>query len=988
MAKPIVPAAVLTLLTSLFAAELPAADLETTIAKGIVAVLGMPDEGADAVVALAGVEGRIVYFQSPNADDVAAVREAAATRGVLGSRLTAQAGSFARVRLASNVADQVLVGRRAVDAVARDELLRILRPEGVAVLGANRISKPTPAGYDNWSHPYHGPDNNPQSRDEFVRGRFHTHFLSLPKFSPMPEQSVAAGGRIYKAMGHIAHKANQNRWLNTLLCINAYNGTILWERKLPEGFLIHRNTMIATEDSLLMGDHQSCKVFDGATGKVVDEITVPAELVDGPVWKWMALRDGVLYGLVGNLEIRVDTQKSDRRGLGHWPWGMWKGHDYKDPRTAFGFGRTLVAIDLKSRKILWNYRDKEFLDARAVCMNDDKIFCFTAERFLACLDRETGNLLWKNSDADLLKAVGPNENAQHYLTGYATTCYLKCDQKRVYFAGPQRKLMVVASAEDGSLQWTYPTGNLQLVLREDAIYAAGKQGTTGVRLDYEKGKVLSEFPARRACTRATGCIDSIFYRASGGTVRVFTESNTAHHIAPMRPPCQDGVIVSNGHLYWGPWMCGCQLSLYGNICLQPADDSLPSDPDVLYADALEVFSHAAPGELSADPRDWSVYRGTNARNDLSRADVPDRVEFAWEATLCDFDWPTAPIVAGDYLFLGDRSGRVHALNKQGKVLWQATTGGPIYYPPALSGGRLFVGSADGRVSAFDARTGELLWRFRVAPRDSLIPVYGRLVSRWPVAGGVVVRDGTVYAAAGIAHYDGTYVVALDAASGRRKAANITSGTVSPDVDNGISLQGGLRIADGELQFLAGGVYETARYDLKTLRCLNEPKIQVNSQFRTAFYPWYPAYGKYVSLDHTCQDGCVLVHDASYEGSQFTNLLRHEPLPPGVNKPYKEAARWLNRRGRQEEAPKVLWQDKTNRRFMSFAVTDTRLLAAAHADPTPEKPFLVATAIADGRDLWTQDLPSPVVKGGVALGSDGRIYVAMENGRLRCYQPRP
>ena len=38
----------------------------------------------------------------------------------------------------------------------------------------------------------------------------------------------------------------------------------------------------------------------------------------------------------------------------------------------------------------------------------------------------------------------------------------------------------------------------------------------------------------------------------------------------MRPPCQDGVIISDGNLYWGPWMCGCQLSLYGHICLAPA----------------------------------------------------------------------------------------------------------------------------------------------------------------------------------------------------------------------------------------------------------------------------------------------------------------------------------------------------------------------------------------------------------------------------------
>ena len=109
------------------------------------------------------------------------------------------------------------------------------------------------------------------------------------------------------------------------------------------------------------------------------------------------------------------------------------------------------------------------------------------------------------------------------------------------------------------------------VLQDDGFYAAGP-GAAGAKYAYKTGEVLVRLPNRRACTRATGSIDSIFFRTSGGTVRVDTASNTAQHIAPMRPPCQDGVIISDGQLYWGPWMCGCQLSLYGHISLAPAGD--------------------------------------------------------------------------------------------------------------------------------------------------------------------------------------------------------------------------------------------------------------------------------------------------------------------------------------------------------------------------------------------------------------------------------
>ncbi len=920
------------------------------VQRGIVAVLGLPNQDPRYVVDLARAGELTVYFQTDEAGQAAAVRQAAAEARLLGRRVFVDAGPFATIFLADNLADGIVVCADARDAIDEIELQRVLRPRAVALLGDRQLEKPVPEGIDEWTHPYHGPDNNPQSRDQLVRGNLQTQFLAEPMFSPMPEQTVVAGGRIFKAMGHIAHKENQNEWLNTLLCINAYNGTVLWRRPLPEGFMIHRNTMVATDDALLLGDAQSCKVIDAATGQVRDEITIPAELTDGPVWKWMAYRDGVLYALVGNPEIQVDTEKSARRGLGHWPWGMWKGHDYKDPRTSFGFGRTLVALRLKTQEILWHLRDDEFLDARGVCMNGERIFCFSPERFLMSVDARDGRLLWKNDDESLLAAIGPNEKAQHYVTGYATTCYIKCDDEHVYFAGPQRSQMVAASTADGSLQWTYPHGNVQLVLRDDAIYAAGPDAT-GVRLDYQTGQELSTLPTRRACTRATGCADSIFYRTTGGTVRVMTDASTAEHIAPMRPPCQDGVIIANGHAYWGPWMCGCQLSLYGHIALAPsAQIPTPEAESALWA--ADDVTDVQP--LDASPDDWTTYRGDNARTDQARRAIPEHVELAWQIDISGDELPTAPVCGGGMIYVADRIGCVKALDGQGREVWQAWTSGPVYYAPALAHDRLFVGSADGRVYAYEARTGRLLWRFRVAPEDRRIPVYGKLISRWPVAGGVVVENDTVYAAAGIAHYDGTYVVALDAATGQLKAQNSHSGQLSAEVNGGVSLQGNLMVVDGELRFLGGGVYETARYDLDTLNCLNSPKAQLTSQFHTAFYAHYPEYGKYVSLEQLRDDGTLLVQDASYEGSVFSNLALQGPLPPGVPDEPKDAARWARRNGSIKR--QVLWQDTANRRFTSFVLSADTILAAGHREGAEDQPFLVAINITDGADRWSQPLP--------------------------------
>ncbi|REJ92185.1 MAG: hypothetical protein DWQ34_13555 [Planctomycetota bacterium] len=239
-------------------AALPTEELFEAIGarRGILAVVGLPQGEAAPLIDLAGTSGLHIYLQSADADHLAAARAAADEAHLLGRRIFVDGGPPGSIHLANNVADAVLVAESAAADVTEAELLRILRPLGTAFIGDDRIVKPVPEGIDEWTHPFHGPDNNPQSNDQYVRGEFQTQFLAEPMFSPMPEQSVAGGGRIYKVMGHIAHKENQNAWLNSLLCINAYNGTILWRRQLPEGFMIHRNTMIATDDGLLMGDHE------------------------------------------------------------------------------------------------------------------------------------------------------------------------------------------------------------------------------------------------------------------------------------------------------------------------------------------------------------------------------------------------------------------------------------------------------------------------------------------------------------------------------------------------------------------------------------------------------------------------------------------------------------------------------------------------------------------------------------------------------------
>jgi outer membrane protein assembly factor BamB len=606
-------------------------------------------------------------------------------------------------------------------------------------------------------------------------------------------------------------------------------------------------------------------------------------------------------------------------------------------------------------------------------MTGGRIYFYSPERFVGCLDAKTGQPLWKTSDAELLKAIGPSGPAWASAEwGFATVPFLKCHDKYLFFSGPQRPNFVIASAEDGKLLYQRRAGYVLLVLRDDAFYAIGGQSGSAkmaTKMAYGTWETLAEVPGRRGCTRPTGGADCIFYRAEEGTWQLRTTDLQATHIAPMRPPCPDGVIIANGLFYWGPWMCQCPLSLYGHGALAPAgkfnyrpgaDDSRwePGEGDP-----------AAVEKLPLARGDWPCYQGDHQRSAVPPIALPEQVRRQWEFAPPAPARPTAPVTAGNLVFVGDDRGLLRALDAvTGNTRWEACTAGAIYQSPAVWEGRVYVGAADGRVYAFEAATGRRLWTFRAAPAERWIPVYGKLHSTWPVAGGVVVDDGVLYAAAGIANYDGTHVYALDAITGKLKWYNDSSGTLS-EAQEGVSLQGELSLRDGALCFPGGTLCRTARYDLKTGACLSP---LAKSQL-TVFDAYYSQHGaSYTDLSHTLPDGRRLAYGYDIRrGANTTELTLLRPLKTNEAVPAKPVA------------ADIFWTSR-GRRFTSFIVGPSSLLAAG-SDGTkrPVEHFVAAVKLADGFDLWYEKLPAPAVKGGTAVDHAGRLCVALDDGRVLC-----
>jgi len=987
-----------------------------SVTRGICVVLG--DRSCEHALELARDSELLIYVQLRDAKDVEKARRIVDEAGFYGTRIFVEKGPLTRIHLANNLADAVIVLLK-VPKKTEVEVLRVLRPQGKAIMGPNKVLvKPFPKGVDDWSHPYHGPDNNPQSEDTVIIAPYLTQFLAEPHYAPVPQVAVASAGRAFKAFGHVAFKTREEPFLNKLVAFNGYNGTILWKRDLTEGVMIHRNTMIATPTTLYVGDDKSCKLIDTATGRLKGEIVPPVEKAGGTFWKWMALEDGVLYTLMGEQEQRDPTMRWAREAHG-WPWNpISKG--FNQPEHPWGYGRNVLAINPKTKKVLWSYREDEPVDSRAMCMKNGRIYIFRFGAYLSCLNAKTGKVIWRKTPdnaSELFKSLGTYLNRQDYRTNWRTTSYLQCSDKALYFAGPQIGKLLAVSTEDGSILWENSYSNFQLVLRDDGLYGLSGQndvGSLSKKFDPLTGAVLAELKtARRACTRPTGSIDAIFYRARGGSTRLDLASRRPEWISPMRPPCHDGVTIANGLLYWWPSVCDCQLTLYGITCLGPAGD-FDFSPHATEAERLEksarnIMKVASLPESSAD---WPTFRADNTCSSTTEAAIPEKAKLLWRfkpktAPAPTASVPTAPVTVGGLVFASGPDGIVRALDAvNGRLRWKAYTGGAVRFPPTIWKGRALVGSGDGWVYAFGAQTGRLLWRFRAAPAERRIPVYGLLLSTWPAASGVLVEDGIAYVAAGIVNYDGTYVYALDAASGRIKWQNNTSGHLDRQARTGASVQGHQLLHDGKLYLASGTSLSPAVYNISDGQCLNDPAVLRQLTQNNVFMsqsprgwelslladevvacgnPFY-AHPKYDVFDNTVFNRVFLTssgdRDIVWVSSQnskkvlcFDNidreLLRRKMAEPGnrFNVDWK----------RFGVRDKPLWSYDC-KDSVAFAVCSNAVVVA-------NKSEIVAMNLNDGSVLWSEAVPSAPVNWGLAVDRDGRTVVTLEDGQILCFGQR-
>jgi len=256
---------------------------------------------------------------------------------------------------------------------------------------------------------------------------------------------------------------------------------------------------------------------------------------------------------------------------------------------------------------------------------------------------------------------------------------------------------------------------------------------------------------------------------------------------------------------------------------------------------------AAPTSLAAD---WPTYRYDSARSGITAEQIKPPLTKSWvfqprhapqpawgepnprpvggwhgltEQRRMHFDDAFHVAVSGGAVYFGSSAdGKVYALDAQtGQQRWSTRTGGPVRLAPSVWQDRVYVGSDDGFVYCLGGSDGGEQWKFRAAPGDQKVLGSGKMTSMWPVRTGVLVDDGVAYFGAGIFPAEGVYMYAVGAEDGKLLWCNDTCGEAP---QSRISPQGYL-LASGNRLFAPLGRVSPAAFDRRDGRLLYEAYVE-------------------------------------------------------------------------------------------------------------------------------------------------------------------
>ena len=232
--------------------------------------------------------------------------------------------------------------------------------------------------------------------------------------------------------------------------------------------------------------------------------------------------------------------------------------------------------------------------------------------------------------------------------------------------------------------------------------------------------------------------------------------------------------------------------------------------------------------------DWPAYRHDGNRSAVSPEAMSGQLNPQWvfesrhqpksawpmpgeETPRMHTDRAYHVVVAGRTLFFGNNvDNHVYALDtRTAEERWRFAANGSIRFAPVLQGGRLFFGSDDGNAYCLNAADGSLVWKYRPSPSGERVIGNSRMISLWPVRTGLLLEGGTLYLVAGVFPYEGIYVAAVEAQTGREIWLNDTAGDQAWGHQYGGMAPQGYLVASSENLYVPTGRGMPAAFDKRT-----------------------------------------------------------------------------------------------------------------------------------------------------------------------------
>ncbi len=413
--------------------------------------------------------------------------------------------------------------------------------------------------------------------------------------------------------------------------------------------------------------------------------------------------------------------------------------------------------------------------------------------------------------------------------------------------------------------------------------------------------------------------------------------------------------------------------------------------------------------FSASAEDWPQWRNDVGHGASSSEELSQDLQLQWVRQMprpraawpisqhkLQFDLSYEPVVLGKLIFVPSMvRDNVTAFDTEtGQEIWRFYTGGPVRFAPVGWDERLFIVSDDGYLYCLDAKDGTLLWQFRGGPSEYKVLGNERLISMWPARGAPVVHEGTIYFAASIWPFMGTFIHALDAASGKVIWTNSGSASdfiLQPHTSPafaGVAPQGYMSISEDKL-LVASGRSVPAVYDRHTGECL-----YFNADTKRGGYEVYVSNGWFLNDDRLCQ-----VSDGGYVWPSTATVLDGHAM-------YSTNETGLIR----AESLTLTWREVRDRKGKTKKLAEFKTLWKRQGDPLLKKIFIKAGSrlYAGGKNglIAAIDIPSEKAEVGkrgakspkadvswsmqiegepwTMLAADNKLFVVTVQGSIYCF----